>query len=73
LLDDVKYAGGPDVGNWDVPAGTNVNTAVTNTVDAAINAGDGYFLFDIIHLKMYNYWPDVKKGIDKYLESVDKK
>jgi uncharacterized lipoprotein YddW (UPF0748 family) len=73
LSGDVEFAGGPDVGNWNVPAGTNVNTAVTNTVDAAINSGDGYFLFDIIHLKMYNYWSDVEKGIDKYLESVDKK
>ncbi|NDV96364.1 S-layer protein [Dysgonomonas sp. 521] len=73
LLDDVKFAGGPDVGNWNVPEGTNVNTAVANTVDAAINAGNGYFLFDIIHLKMHNYWPDVKKGIDKYLESIENK
>ncbi len=69
LLGDVKYAGGPDVGNWAIPAGTDVNAAVTNTVDAAINAGDGYFLFDIRHLKMYDYWDEVKTGIDKYLEA----
>jgi len=68
LLDNVKYAGGPDVGNWAIPAGTDVNAAVTNTVDAAINAGNGYFLFDIKHLKMYDYWDEVKTGIDKYLE-----
>jgi len=73
LMGDVKFAGGPDVGNWTVPAGTDVTTAVTNTVDACINSGDGYFLFDIIHVKQYGYWPYLKTGIDKYLNSVAQK
>lgn len=73
LKGDVSYAGGPDVGNWTVPSGTNVNQAITNTVDAAINASDGYFLFDIIHLKQHAYWNDVKKGIDTYLKTVESK
>lgn len=64
FMGDTKFAGGPDVGNWTVPAGTNVRQAVTNTVDAATNASDGYFLFDLIHLKMYDYWDDVKRGFD---------
>lgn len=68
FMGDVKFAGGPDVGNWNIPAGTDVHTAITNTVDAAYNAGDGYFLFDLIHLKQKpEYWDDVKRGIDKVL------
>lgn len=73
LMGDVKYSGGPDVGNWGTPVGVNLNQAVINTVDAAINSSDGYFLFDIIHLKKYDYWGDVKKGIDTYLATVESK
>ncbi len=71
LMGDVKYAGGPDVGNWTVPAGTDVKAAVKQTVGASINNGNGYFLFDIIHMKKYNYWSDVKAGIDLYLASLE--
>ncbi len=70
LLDDVKYAGGPDVGNgtgWD---GGGKSNEVAQTVDACINAGDGYFVFDMVHIKMYDYWAGLKKGIDTYLESI---
>ncbi|WP_321333327.1 alpha amylase family protein [uncultured Bacteroides sp.] len=69
LQGDVKFAGGPDVGNWSVPVGINLNTAVTNTVDACINSSDGYFVFDIVHVKKYNYWDELKSGIDAYLKS----
>lgn len=67
---DVKFAGGPDVGNWTVPTGTNLSNAVTTTVDACINSSDGYFVFDIIHVKKYDYWDELKTGIDAYLKTV---
>jgi hypothetical protein len=65
-------AGGPDVGNgaWDTSSDAVVNQAITQSVDAAINACDGYFLFDMIHLKLKPLkWQAVKTGIDKYLET----
>ena len=66
-MNDVKIAGGPD-GNFfypnQVPSGTDVGTAIANSVDACINAGDGYFFFDMIHLKANNQWQFVKNGID---------
>jgi hypothetical protein len=43
------------------------------TVDACINTGNGYFVFDIIHVKQHEYWPYLKSGIDKYLSTVNKK
>lgn len=68
LKGDTKFAGGPDIGNWTVPAGTDVSKAITNTVDAAYYSSDGYFLFDLIHLKMTEkYWLDVKAGIDNVI------
>ena len=71
LMDACPFAGGPDVGNWATNglSDAKLREAVTNTVDAAINDGDGYFCFDLIHIKMYNYWSALKKGIDKYIEA----
>ena len=69
VMGDCLVAGGPDVGNptgW--PDGGK-STQVTQTVDAAINACDGYFCFDLIHVKMYNYWNALKKGIDNYIKA----
>lgn len=72
---DAIVAGGPDVGNgaWATAGASVVNQAITQSVDAAINACDGYFLFDMIHLKQKDQWKYAKSGIDKYLESIKKK
>lgn len=63
---DAKVVGGPDVGNgaWATSSDAVINTAITQSVDAAINACDGYFLFDMIHLKKKDQWQYVKLGID---------
>lgn len=66
IKDDVLVIGGPDVGNgaWATSSDEVINKAITESVDAAINACDGYFLFDMIHLKKKNQWAYVKAGID---------
>ena len=63
---DAKVIGGPDVGNgeWATSSSSVVNQGITQSVGAAINACDGYFLFDMIHLKQKNQWEFVKAGID---------
>ncbi|MGM9787749.1 MAG: alpha amylase family protein [Candidatus Cryptobacteroides sp.] len=63
--------GGPDVGNWDSRrefSQEEENQAVVNSVKACYDACDGYFLFDMIHLKNAHQWEYVKEGIDKALE-----
>lgn len=78
--------GGPDFGGWPTANYGYVDSskpsnpaefyheAATNTVDACINACDGYFLFDIIHLQNSpEYWNDVKAGIDKHKADVAQK
>ncbi|MBQ0068206.1 MAG: family 10 glycosylhydrolase [Bacteroidales bacterium] len=68
--------GGPDVGNWDssnTVSQDDKNAAVTKSVMACINACDGYFLFDMVHLRQASQWSYVKAGIDAYLESIKKK
>ncbi len=63
--------GGPDVGNWD--PGNNYsqeeeNQAIVNSVKACYDACGGYFLFDMIHLKLSDQWQYAKQGIKKALE-----
>ena len=69
VMGDCLVAGGPDVGNPTGWTNGGKSAEVTKTVDAAINACDGYFCFDLIHVKMYNYWSALKKGIDAYIEA----
>ena len=71
---DAVVIGGPDIGNgaWATSSESVINQAITQSVDAVMNSSDGYFLFDMIHLKQKNQWQYVKTGIDKYLESVKK-
>jgi hypothetical protein len=38
-----------------------------NSVKACYDACDGYFLFDMIHLKLADQWEYAKEGIDKAL------
>ena len=62
--------GGPDVGNWDSEnkyTQEEENQAIVNSVKACYDVCDGYFLFDMIHLKLADQWEYAKEGIDKAL------
>lgn len=68
-------AGGPDVGNWDANdkfTQDQENAAITSSVVPCINACDGYFLFDMIHLKKANQWKYAKAGIEAYMSTIKK-
>lgn len=67
MTDCPIVAGGPDVGNWDdgdKVSQDDENKAIVNSVKACMDACDGYFLFDMIHLKKANQWQYAKQGID---------
>lgn len=69
---DVPFIGGPDIGNSTGFTNGGQGSLMPNIVDACINAStEGMFFFDLCHIKMYNYWNDIKKGFDKYLETVE--
>ena len=67
-------AGGPDVGNWDTDneyTQEQENQAVRASVKVCADACDGYFLFDMIHLKKADQWSYVKAGIDELRASEE--
>ena len=71
LKDDVKFAAGPDVGNPEGWPGGGQFAAVTQSVDACINAADGYFIFDMVHVRNFDYWDAIRLGVDNYLKTLD--
>ncbi len=68
-----QVCGGPDVGNWDYDdkyTDAQEYEAITNSVKACYDACNGYFLFDMIHLKKAGTWQYAKAGIDQVKESL---
>lgn len=69
---DVPYVGGPDIGNATGFTEGGQHDKMPQIVDACINScTDGMFVFDLCHIKMYDYWDAFKKGFDEYLTTLD--
>ena len=68
---DVPFAGGPDIGNSTGFENGGQGSLMPSIVDACINSStDGMFFFDLCHIRMYDYWNDIKKAFDEYLTTV---
>ena len=68
---DVPFIGGPDIGNSTGFENGGQGHLMPSIVDACINAStEGMFFFDLCHIKMYDYWNDIKKAFDQYLEKL---
>jgi len=68
---DVPFIGGPDIGNSSGFQDGGQGALMPKIVDACINAStEGMFFFDLCHIKMYDYWDDIKTAFDQYLESL---
>lgn len=68
---DVPFIGGPDIGNSTGFTEGGQGALMLDIVDACINAStEGMFFFDLCHIKMYDYWDDIKKAFDQYLETL---
>ena len=61
----------PDVGNGSGFENGGQGALMPQIVDACINSADGLFIFDLIHIKMYDYWGDFKKAFDQYLQTLN--
>ena len=70
ILGDAPFAGGPDVGNPEGWQDGGKSAYIPKTVDACINEADGYFVFDLCHIRMHNYWASFKNAFTYYLNSL---
>lgn len=67
---DVPYYGGPDIGNSTGFEKGGQGALMPEIVDACIGSADGFFVFDLCHIKMYGYWANFKDAFDRYLATV---
>lgn len=72
LAGDTVFAGGPDIGNASGFEKGGCEEVIPKTIDACINNADGYFVFDLCHIRMYDYWDSFKKAFEDYLKSLKK-
>ena len=71
LQGDVPFAGGPDIGNSTGWTDGGQAALIPDAIDACITASDGFFVFDLCHIKMYDYWAAFKQGFDEYLSTIN--
>ena len=70
LMGDTVFAGGPDIGNPEGWQNGGKSAYIPKTVDAIINEADGYFVFDLCHVRMYDYWKPYKDAFEDYINSL---
>lgn len=68
---DATYFGGPDIGNSSGFESGGQGARMPQIVDACMGSADGLFIFDLCHVKMYDYWNDFKKAFDEYLAASE--
>lgn len=66
LMGDVPHYGGPDIGNSSGFEKGGKGSLMPKIIDACMGASDGMFVFDLCHIRMYDYWNDFKKGFDEF-------
>lgn len=69
---DVPFVGGPDIGNSTGFTSGGQGSLMPSIVDACINAStEGMFFFDLCHIRMFDYWDDIKTAFDQYLNTLN--
>ena len=69
---DVPYVGGPDIGNADGFVNGGQQAKIPQIIDACINScSGGIFIFDLCHIKSFNYWDAFQNGFDEYLKTLN--
>lgn len=70
LCGDVPFAAGPDIGNGSGFENGHQDALIPDIVNTMLSASDGLFIFDLCHIRMYDYWDAFKKGIGQYIETL---
>lgn len=72
LMNDTVFAGGPDIGNPEGWQNGGKRTYIPQTLDAIVTKGgaDGYFVFDLCHIRQFEYWETFKKTFTDYINSL---
>jgi hypothetical protein len=70
LCGAVPFAAGPDIGNATGFEGGHQDALLPDIVKTMLASSDGLFIFDLCHIRMFDYWDAFEKGIGEYLETL---
>lgn len=70
LMGDTVFAGGPDIGNPEGWQNGGKRAYIPKTLDAIMPNADGYFVFDLCHIRMFDYWETYKRTFSDYINSL---
>ena len=71
LAGAVLFAAGPNIGNGSGFENGGQGSLMPEIVKTCIGNADGLFIFDLCHIKMFDYWSSLKSAIDSYLKTVN--
>ena len=72
LMGDTVFAGGPDIGNPEGWQNGLRSACIPQTFDAIVSraGADGYFVFDLCHIRMFDYWNAFKTTFHQYTDTL---
>ena len=71
LCGAVPFAAGPDIGNATGFENGKQEALIPDIVSTMLAASDGgLFIFDLCHIRMFDYWDAFKTAIDAYLKTL---
>jgi len=70
LCGAVPFAAGPDIGNGSGFENGHQEALIPDIVKTMLASSDGLFIFDLCHIRMFDYWDAFEKGIGEYLETL---
>ena len=70
LAGAVPFAAGPDVGNGSGFESGHQEALIPDIVNTMLASSDGLFIFDLCHIRMFDYWSAFGQAIDSYLQSL---
>jgi hypothetical protein len=70
LCGDVPFAAGPDIGNGTGFENGKQEALIPDIVSTMLGSADGLFIFDLCHIRMFDYWKAFEGGIGSYLDTL---
>ena len=70
LAGAVPFAAGPDIGNGTGFENGHQEALIPDIVDTMLATSGGLFVFDLCHIRMFDYWDAFEKAIHAYLETL---
>ena len=70
LCGAVPYIAGPDIGNASGFEGGHQEALMPDIVNTLLDSSDGMFIFDLCHVRQFDYWDALGAAIQAYLETL---